>query len=147
MTQAPSSQAGRVWWVGMVLLVLAGTGCGPRVGQVSGKVLYKGQPLPSGTVLFEGPDGSRRGFSPIAADGSYRIDNVSVGVVRIAVVSEPRVPPGLMKPSGPGAQPAAQPKNDHVPIPARYEKPEQSRLTCTVVVGRQIHDIILQPEG
>jgi hypothetical protein len=115
------------------------------VGHVTGKVLYQDKPLPSGTVLFVGPDGSRRGFSPIAPDGTYRIENVPVGLVKIAVVSEPRVPPGLMKVSGPGSSPSDPTKNDYVPIPARYMDAEQSGLTCSVEAGRQTRDLILKP--
>jgi hypothetical protein len=145
MTRAQGGQARHVFWVSTVLVLLAGTGCGPRVGHVSGKVLYNDKPLPSGTVLFVGQDGSRRGFSPIAADGTYRFENVPVGAVRIAVVSEPRVPPGLMRASGPGPQPSAPTRNDYVPIPARYEDPEHSGLTFTVEGGRQTRDILLEP--
>jgi hypothetical protein len=119
------------------------SGC-PRLGQVTGKVLYKDKPLPSGTVLFVGPDGRRRGFSPIGPDGTYHIEKVPVGPVKIAVVSEPRVPPGLMNAPGPGP-PSDPPKNDYVPIPTRYKDAEQSGLAYTVEAGRQTHNLALMP--
>jgi hypothetical protein len=145
MITASGGKGLHISWLNPLLLVLLGTGCSPHLGCVSGTVLYNNQPLPSGTVLFVGPDGSRRGFSPIAADGTYRVEKVPVGAVKIAVVSEPRVPPGLMKPPGPGAQPPDRKANDHVLIPARYNDPEHSGLTCTVEGGRQTQDILLQP--
>jgi hypothetical protein len=127
-----------------VLLILAAIGCGPRVGHVTGKVLFKDKPLQTGTVLFVSPDGSRQGFSPIAADGFYRIENVPVGTVKIAVVSEPRVPPGL-KAAKPPFRTSDQTNEDYVPIPLRYMDPEHSGLTCTVEAGKQTHDLILKP--
>jgi hypothetical protein len=115
------------------------------MGEVTGTVLYQGKPLPSGTVLFVGPDGSRRGFSPIATDGTYRIQQVPVGPVKIAVVSEPRVPRGLMRASGPRPQSPGPTTSDYVPIPNRYQEPDRSGLTYTVGAGKQIQDIILMP--
>jgi hypothetical protein len=145
MTWVYRGKARRVFLGCAVFLILAGTGCGPRLGHVTGKVLYNNKPLPSGTVLFVGPEGSRRGFSPIGPDGTYRIENVPVGPVKIAVVSEPRVPPGLMRGQAPGPQPPDQAKNDYVPIPARYENPNQSGLTYTVESGRHTKDLTLMP--
>ena len=143
-----TASGGKGWhlsWLKPLLLILAGTGCGPHLGHVSGKVLYKNQPLSSGTVLFVGPDGTTRGFSAIAADGTYRIEKVPVGPVKIAVVSEPRVPPGLANARGPGPQPPDQMRNDYIPIPARYKDPEHSGLRYTVEGGKQTQDILLQP--
>jgi hypothetical protein len=145
MTRAYRGKTRRILSGCGVLLILTVTGCGPRQGQVMGKVLYQGKPLPSGTVLFVGTEGSRRGLSPIGPDGTYRIENVPVGPVKIAVVSAPRVPPGLMNASGPGPQPADPPKNDYVPIPARYQDAEQSGLTYTVEAGRHTWDLLLKP--
>jgi hypothetical protein len=145
MTTTHGGPERRVLWVSTLLLTLAGTGCGPRVGHVTGKVLYGDKPLPSGTVRFVGPDGSRRGFSPIAPDATYRIENVPVGLVKIAVVSEPRVPPGLRNVSGPGSPASDQTKDDYMPVPARYRDAEQSGLTCSVEWGTHTHDIVLKP--
>jgi hypothetical protein len=145
MARAHGGGARGVLWAGTVLLLLPGIGCGPRVGHVSGRVLYNDRPLPSGTVLFVGVDGTRRGFSPIAADGTYRIQNIPVGPVKVAVVSEPRVPPGLRNAAGPGSSPRDRVKDDHVPIPPRYGDAAHSDLTYTVAGGRQTQDILLKP--
>lgn len=69
------SAAGRVG-ISLALLVLAGCGRGEvKLVQVQGKVLYQGQPLPGGTLVFA-PDAERGCAGPLAiaeikADGQY----------------------------------------------------------------------------
>ena len=105
----------------------AQTGCGPRGGQVSGKVYFGSEVLKSGTVIFVGSDGQPV-HSPISKDGSYCIEASPPGTVQIAVVSHSRVP----FPTG----------SDKVPkLPEHYQKPDQSHLAYEVVAGKQTHDI------
>ena len=64
---------------GVLLVILLAPGCGSGGGPgrfaVSGKVTYRGQPVPAGSVAFE-PDASRGGSGPGAVaqikDGRYR---------------------------------------------------------------------------
>src|SRR5262245_44267868 len=102
-----------------ILLGLAAlSGCGPGVGQVSGKVYFRGEVLKSGTVIFIGSDGQPV-HSPIRDDGSYFIEKSRVGPAKIGVVSHGRVP--------------FPPARDEAPkIPDRYREPDQSRLTYEV---------------
>jgi hypothetical protein len=126
-------------WRGLLLglgLMLAGLGCGPgngEEGEVSGKVLFKDQPLPSGTVKFLGADGKTIS-SAIATDGTYRVRKVAVGLAQITVDSHPRVPYGLQLE-----------KQKAVPIPRDYSDPKKSRLTCEVKPGEQTFNIELRP--
>jgi len=132
-----------------VLMVLAG--CGEPTASVSGTVKFKDQPLPSGTVLFHGPDG-RVEHAVIGEGGKYALANAPLGPVRIAVKSHAAQPtgmPGAGKPP-PGAKdhaPAQGEKRDgrYVPIPPRYADPETSGLSHTVRTGSQTHDIDLRP--
>ena len=58
--------------------------CGSS-GTVSGKVTYNGQAVPGGVVVFVA-DGTRGTMSAtIGEDGSYRVENVPSGPVKIAV--------------------------------------------------------------
>jgi hypothetical protein len=68
------------------LLVLA-SGCGGGVGDVSGKITYKGKEVVYGTVSFVGADGIPR-TAKINPDGTYTVKDVAVGEAKITVVSE-----------------------------------------------------------
>jgi hypothetical protein len=132
----------------LVLLALGAAGCtGPGGGQLSGTVRYKDEVLSSGpvtwTVLFVSSDGQTiPGL--VGKDGQYNANNVPPGLVKIAVVGEPRVPPGLV---APGERP---PKLDDSSLRLLktlkpYRNPDRSGLTCTVRSGKQRHDIELPP--
>ena len=134
-------------WVLLVVLLSSGCAPTPPVGQVTGKVRFRGGVLPTGTVTFLCAD-SRSVSARIATDGTYRMDGVAAGPARISVISHPRVPPGFRKaPVIPGepAQPAVAPEPPPVAIPVRYGKPETSGLTYDVQKGVQTHDLDLQP--
>ncbi len=54
----------------LLLPLLAAVGCGPGVGEVSGKVTYQGKALPDGTVTLMASDGKPY-EGKIQPDGSY----------------------------------------------------------------------------
>jgi hypothetical protein len=130
----------------LLFTALAADGCQSRLaeGQVKGRVMYQGQPLPSGTVTLLAADGSTVSAG-ISSEGEYRFAKIPVGLVRIGVVSHPRVPKGLQQPAhhNPPA-PAAQLEKP-ISIPAHYNKPETSGLICDVRNGENTHDIELMP--
>ena len=68
------------------LVVAAAGGCGGGTGDLRGKVTFNGKPVTSGTVQVFLPDGSTR-TSAIAPDGSYAVNDVPTGAVRIGVSS------------------------------------------------------------
>jgi hypothetical protein len=68
-----------------VLAAVAGCG-GKRVAEVSGKVTYKNQPLPDGTVTLMAQDGQPYS-AQIQADGTFTISNVPVGPAKVVVTS------------------------------------------------------------
>lgn len=144
---------------GMLLLGLLVSGCsysamGPQ-GEVSGKVMYKGKPLPGGHVTFT----SSKGYSftgVIDPEGNYTVRPV-VGEARIAVdnsmLLKSNQPPDIRR--RPGVKPPAGVKIEdnkeaapaitgtYVPLPPKYRSPDTSGLTCTVKSGSQTHDIEL----
>jgi hypothetical protein len=113
------------------LLLLAG--CAGE-GQVSGKVKYKGQPVPAGTITFF--DRKNHAISgAIGADGGYSVEKVVSGPVKVTVVTPmPIYMPGDKPPPGP------KPPT----LPAKYYDREKSGLDFEVKEGPQTKDFDLQ---
>ena len=127
-----------------VLLVL---GCGSSGGArapVAGKVMYKGQPVPSGTVAFV--NGSTVATGTIQ-DGQYNIPNVAVGENQVSVTTPPTPGTGQqmqMKQKVEGKTITVQPLKS-VTIPSKYTRPESSGLTYTATAEKtQTYDIELK---
>jgi hypothetical protein len=132
-----------------MLVVLAVAGCGRSTGHVTGQVTYKGQPLPSGTVLFHGPDGAT-GHSAIWPDGRYEVRDVPVGPWKITVQSHGRLPQGFARGALRDPDFKMSPREalkvlQHVGIPKKLADPAQSGLAYTVKAGKQRYDIALTP--
>jgi hypothetical protein len=75
--------------------LLFGAGCGaagPKTAPVTGKVIYKGQPVPSGTVSFI-PASGTAATGEIDADGSFRLttfrdgDGAILGLHKVVIVA------------------------------------------------------------
>ena len=75
-----------------VLIPLIGCGATNNKGQLSGKVAYKGQPVPLGTIYFHSTNGGR--ISAPIKDGLYQTSDVPAGecTVTISTVSAHAVP-------------------------------------------------------
>jgi hypothetical protein len=157
MRRALRGRYGRLLGSGLaVLLLLVPLGCSGK-GSVSGKVLYKGEPLKGGTVTFV-PDGEGKQSvrSNIEEDGTYTIIGVAPGPAKIMVETRSAKPttglPPMMAPGGKSPFPANDPnsarreaasKDRYVNIPAKYEKTETSGLSYTVTSGKQTFDVKL----
>lgn len=131
-------------------------GCAAGKGDVSGQVLYRNQPLPSGRVTFVCQTGPKEVFSAEIVKGQYTISGIPTGPVKITVETYPPAPAATLPRKIPGGippdikgmpQPGAPPSPEEklVAIPPHYGNLEQSRLTYTVTAGEQKHDITLQP--
>jgi len=139
------------WLRGAPLLVLLAVGCGRssvEQAEVSGKVLYRGKPLPGGVVTFL----SSKGFSgtaAVGADGSYRL-RAPVGSVKISVDNRMLRKQGAGKGGYRMARPAedAEPQKPlagkYVPLPVKYHSPASSGLSLHVNGETQTFDIVLQ---
>jgi hypothetical protein len=152
-------------WSLIVCLLLGTAGCASK-GTISGKVLYRGKPLPGGTVIFLPAVGTGAFSSPIQEDGSYSLTQVPPGEVKITVETESENPAPhktsedttkarkyiesmrkKMEEEMPGegrTPPRLPSKARYVPIPAKYKDPEKSGMTYTVTGGKQTLDIVLK---
>jgi hypothetical protein len=143
----------------LLVLSLLSAGCSGS-GTVSGKVSYKGETLGGGTVLFYSP-GKTTVKAGIAADGSYKIENIPAGPVKIAVETKSAQPPNeagmrMGMPNIPAnANLPAEANNSmyksqggskgkYVEIPDELGDPETSHLTLEVTGGSQQHNIDLK---
>lgn len=74
----------------LVLLALTGCSRGPEIVPVEGKVLYNGQPLTFGSVMFQ-PEAGQPARGVIQADGTFTLstnqtgDGATVGRNRVRV--------------------------------------------------------------
>jgi hypothetical protein len=116
---------------GLCLVALLLTGCAAGTGDVSGVVLYRGQPLPSGTISFF--DETRGVWSSgIGPDGTYSVDGIPTGTARITVTTPMPI-----------TLPGAPPPPKSVAIPPKYADAQKSGLTHLVVRGAQSREINL----
>jgi hypothetical protein len=119
--------------------------------EVSGKVLFKGKPLPGGRVTFAAIEGGFASTRPIDENGDYKI-NAPIGNVLISVENRMFQPGGgarrgdpkhnLKRPDAQGVEEEMKGRR-YVPIPERYTNCDTSGLTYTVKPGAQTHDIEL----
>jgi hypothetical protein len=136
-------------------------GCGgdaskPKLGPVSGKVTYNGQPVTKGLVSFvpsSGP-GSETGQSAsgeIGPDGSYKLttfesgDGAVLGQHKVLVQSREEDPAlkgrGMPIPDAKGNFNTKPPK--HL-VPQQYETADKTPLRYTVKEGNNKYDIELK---
>jgi hypothetical protein len=143
--------------IGLLLLMLT-AGCVASTSTVSGKVVYQGQPLTSGTVTLYGANGAVHA-SLLDAGGCYSIPGVGRGPAKVTVTTHAAIPAGFekvqphpdFKPAFkvvlPGSEPggAGAKACGYVRIPEKYGNPDQSGLTLEVTGGLQTFDIKLNP--
>ena len=118
-------------------------GCGPSgppVGEVTGKVTFKGQPVKEGTVTFMNPTEGGAGESPIGADGSYAIPELVVGdyIVEVKPLME-------MKDTDPGKSPPALVEKPAANIPTKYRQQGLTPLKTSIKGGKNEFQIQMTP--
>jgi len=123
--------------VGASWLLFAGCDAGtPTLVPVSGKVLYRNQPLPRGTIVFV-PDADRGNNGPLAqgtiqGGGSYTIQTgekpgAMPGWYRVTVIA-------VENASSFSLNGSAVPRSL---VPERYRDPQLSDLACEVKAGQE----------
>jgi len=155
-----SPRRGLRGWMFLVLLAaLCLSGCGPSTGSVTGIVTYNGSPLMGGTVTFIHTEKNQSLIAEIGEDGTYTIDKIPVGPVKIVVETKSLKPPQGGRPGS--SIPDYKPPKDaptsgftppdrsekakrYVAIPDSYASAETSGLTYTVTAGSQTFEIPLK---
>jgi hypothetical protein len=97
---------------------------------VKGQVLFQGQPLTSGLITFVDPDG-RKYSASIKVNGSYAFKSVTLPPGQYKVFIENSVSLGKGQPRG-------------TEVPRRFQSPETSGLTATLLRGQNVHDLNLR---
>src|SRR4051794_6835119 len=69
-----------------LILAVSLAGCGGRAATLSGRVSYRGRAVTSGSVIVLHADGTARS-GVIRPDGTYAVEGVQKGPVRIGVLS------------------------------------------------------------
>jgi hypothetical protein len=133
----------------LVLAVLSGCsgGSGPKIAPASGRVTYKGKPLPNADVAFAPVDGSRAAQGRTDANGRFTLgtlatnDGAIVGKHQASVMAYgPDRPP---KPGEGTGMPGETVHGDPV-IPQKYFAKESSGLEYEVKSGRNFFEIELK---
>lgn len=122
-------------------------GCGAGKGDISGKVKYKGEVLPGGSVQFMTPGGAFT--SEIASDGSYSISGAATGPAKISITYQDPRYVEYMNALVISARDPSKPKpkgnpDDFNKVPTKYTDPNTSGLTYEVKSGSQSYDIELK---
>jgi len=112
-------------------------------------VTFQGKPVVYGTVIAVCSDGITRNAN-IEPDGSYRLDNLPAGEVKLAVLSpepyETSSGPRRGERSGPPkpAPNAALDRSKWFKIPEEYGDPRLSGLATRVTAGDSTFDLSLR---
>ena len=102
-------------------------------------MVFEGRTVTYGSVLILGSDKKTR-FGVIQPDGSYTVEGVTPGAVKIGVISRDPAKPASKVPASARATPT------WFPLPPKFEDPATSGIVGTVGSGRVKHDIDL-PAG
>ncbi len=121
----------------ILAFLVAAVGCS-RTTTVKGKVTYKDRTVTYGSVIILSKDKTARS-GVIEPDGTYTVEKVRPGEVKIGVISR--------DPSkGEHGKKAdhAKAAKDWFPLPANLADPEKSGYTCTIGSGNVKQDIELK---
>lgn len=125
----------------MLVILITGR---PRTATVEGRVTYQGRPVVYGSVVIISADKTARS-GVILPDGSYKVEQVHPGPVRIEIHSpDPAkgrgIPAADEEKRPPGTQ-RGETRPGWFPLPSRFGVAATSGLDTTVTAGRNQHDI------
>jgi hypothetical protein len=126
---------------GLVLGCGDGEDAHPATVPVQGKVTYKGEPVPKGTITFQ-PDGGRPAVGEIQPDGTYQLstfgdkDGAIPGPHKVMIIANTGDPTKM--PSSPGY---VVPKDL---VPKKYADLKTSGLEITVSKDKTAYNFDLE---
>lgn len=131
----------------LALLLPALSGCHNARGTLHGKVTFKGEAVPSGTIAFYGP-GDQVANAALLPDGTYEATEVPLGEVKVAVTTPPPPDPKAaerLKNNPMVKERGITIKQEKVvSVPRKYNLPGTSGISLTVTQGSQTFDITLK---
>ncbi|MCI0641665.1 MAG: carboxypeptidase-like regulatory domain-containing protein [Gemmataceae bacterium] len=142
-----------------VALFLVITGCSsdrnPNApSSVSGRITYKGNPVPAGSVTFHSKEKGNYN-AELGSDGTYQIIDLPADTMIVTVETESANPKKKAPEYGGGKgaddykkrlaieKPMKQTVQEYVKIPTKYSSPKTSPITITLDRGRQLKDFEL----
>ncbi|MEA1951450.1 MAG: carboxypeptidase-like regulatory domain-containing protein [Planctomycetota bacterium] len=120
---------------------LPGCNKGEKLGAVSGKVTFKGQPLTEGVVMFVNKAKGVHMTAPLDAEGRYKVVMAKGAGLPPGEYLVTVNPPVLDAPMGAGFMKVPEYPN----IPHKYRNARTSGLTLTVTEEGSKLDIDMQP--
>jgi hypothetical protein len=131
-----------------VLACWGAVGCVQQTGDLTGQVIYKEKPIPSGTVVLIAANGKRH-TCVIRKDKTFEFKGLAPGLAKLAIVTHDLVPPAFqttsgrkLPPSSPDAGNGPQ-QSVRIVLPSKYGSIENSGLTYHVQAGSHSKDIVL----
>ena len=127
-------------FVAIIALTTAGCSRGPEIVPVRGKVLYNGEPLAFGSVMFQ-PPGGQPARATIQSDGSFVLtteaegDGATVGPNRVRITS--------YEAQNPAAASEGEARLGKLLIPRRYTDIDTSGISVEVPRGGK-DDIVIE---
>lgn len=152
-TYLNQARIGGVLAATLVFSLIFVCGCGSKASKttaLSGKVIYKDQPLTGGTITVISPDSKEKINAMISPEGTYSVSGVSPGEVIVTIETESirgqtgvsyQAPPGHTAPDM-GVKLAK-----YVPIPRSYGNPQATPLRVTLKNGSNKKDFSLNESG
>jgi hypothetical protein len=138
----PTAKPTRRALVCLTVLIVFSAGCAQRVklGRVSGRVTYKGQPVPNGAITFLPSPSGPPATAAIRSDGTYALQTPDVGDGAVlgkhaVMITALRVGPAM----GPEEKDPLPPPI----IPVKYGNTSTSGLTAEVQEGDNTIDFEL----
>ncbi len=113
----------------------------PETGAtLEGTVTYGKEPLQAALIIVAGANGSAQGN--IGEDGRYKVENVPLGEVSIAVNTAAAKGEAIGKAMA-QSQGKAKAAPKIIDVPAKYANPKSSGIKTTINKGKNTYDIVI----
>jgi hypothetical protein len=130
--------------VTVIFATVLAAGCSGKA-EVSGMVKFKGEPLPSGRIIFLS-EVNQKTFSGLIKDGAYTVSGVTPGPVKVKIETTPALKLDPEEAKAKGIKLSKRPEEKHVKIPGHYGDFKKSGLDFEVTSGSQTHNFDLKPD-
>jgi hypothetical protein len=145
--------------VAFLVTGMSGCGAGSQTpAKVTGKVTYKGKPLPGGNIIFHTEKGTYNVALAQDGSGTYNAPDLPIGLMKVTVETEFLNQGKVINPGGERAQQISMDRRKaeqaggfgppsseqlaarYVKIPEKYSKFAKTPLSTTLEKGPQVRD-------